>query len=227
MHPAARVKKRATKRSMNSKKPLLNTSHFKRGNGPNAVYQINISLMYLPYKACRTILVPGSLNLNAFIHLMIIAMGWSDYHMHMLQVDDTFYQGESSGVDGIFAALHGVPDDAFDANEYIVADVMSKGTIAYLAYDFGDRWEHQLIVEDIFESVPQNVDIPCCIDGEGACPPEDCGGIPGIEHLLELMNDPDRDREEYESILEWLGGHKFNKDLFSAEEVTRTILGMG
>lgn len=40
--------------------------------------------------------------------------------------------------------------------------------------------------------------------GEGACPPEDCGGPPGYARLLEVLADPRH--EEYEDLLDWLGG---------------------
>ena len=57
---------------------------------------------------------------------------------------------------------------------------------------------------------------PQCIEGESACPPEDCGGIPGYEDLLEAISDPDH--EEHESILEWVGG-KFDSEAFDPKKV--------
>lgn len=45
---------------------------------------------------------------------------------------------------------------------------------------------------------------PRCIDGSRACPPEDCGGVHGYYRLLEVLSDPGDD--EYEEMLEWLGG---------------------
>ncbi|EOC99999.1 plasmid pRiA4b ORF-3 family protein [Caldisalinibacter kiritimatiensis] len=42
---------------------------------------------------------------------------------------------------------------------------------------------------------------PICIEGEGACPPEDVGGIGGYEEFLEVINDPNH--EDYEGFLTW------------------------
>jgi Plasmid pRiA4b ORF-3-like protein len=44
---------------------------------------------------------------------------------------------------------------------------------------------------------------PACIAGEGACPPEDCGGAYGFEQLKELLaGPPSAERDE---MAEWAG----------------------
>ena len=43
-----------------------------------------------------------------------------------------------------------------------------------------------------------------CIDGQNACPPEDCGGIGGYERFREVLADPTD--EEHEHYTEWIGG---------------------
>ena len=42
-------------------------------------------------------------------------------------------------------------------------------------YDFGDGWEHDVVVEPI-EPARSDVMYPVCLTGKRACPPEDCGG---------------------------------------------------
>lgn len=64
-------------------------------------------------------------------------------------------------------------------------------------YDFGDSWEHEV------EVVGRGGDSPGCVEGEGGCPPEDCGGAPGYEHLLEVLADPGHD--EHEHLRVWAG----------------------
>ena len=73
--------------------------------------------------------------------------------------------------------------------------------IAY-EYDFGDSWEHEILLEKIVEP-EKGVEYPICIGGKRACPPEDCGGIGGYERLLEVLANP-KD-EEHADMLEWLG----------------------
>ena len=69
-------------------------------------------------------------------------------------------------------------------------------------YDFGDGWEHEVILEKIIPS-ENKIIYPQCVDGKMNCPPEDCGGIGGFENMLYVLKNPDD--EEYEGYIEWLG----------------------
>ena len=42
-------------------------------------------------------------------------------------------------------------------------------------YDFGDDWEHEILVEKVLPVAPDTC-YPTCLTGKRACPPEDCGG---------------------------------------------------
>jgi len=66
------------------------------------------------------------------------------------------------------------------------------------------------------------VSYPKCIGGERACPPEDCGGIPGYYSLLDVLQDPTH--PDYEENITWLKEHAKNyypyeADKFSPEQV--------
>ena len=82
-------------------------------------------------------------------------------------------------------------------------------------YDFGDDWEHRIVVEDRLEPVA-GVAYPCCTDGRRAAPPEDCGGAPGYEHLVDVLADPDD--PEYDELAEWVPAG-FDPAAFSARAV--------
>jgi len=49
------------------------------------------------------------------------------------------------------------------------------------------------------------------LDGARACPPEDCGGVWGYEHLLEVLANPAA--EEFEELRFWVGG-EFDPEAF-------------
>ena len=61
------------------------------------------------------------------------------------------------------------------------------------------------------------------LTGERRTPPEDCGGTPGFQNLLEAIRDPEH--EEHDELLDWLGGN-FDPDAFSVDEVNRRLAAM-
>jgi Plasmid pRiA4b ORF-3-like protein len=93
-------------------------------------------------------------------------------------------------------------------------------------YDFGDDWEHDILVEAVTAAEP-GAAYPRCITGRRACPPEDCGGIWGYEELLEILGDPGHD--EHDERLEWLGldsADEFDPAAFDLAEVNNDLAGL-
>ena len=86
-------------------------------------------------------------------------------------------------------------------------------------YDFGDGWEHIILLEKILPP-EDGATYPRCIKGKRACPPEDCGGIWGYAHLLEVIADPED--PEHDEMLEWLGG-EFDSEYFNLDEVNERL----
>jgi len=131
------------------------------------------------------------------------AMGWEDEHLHKFRVShpqtdesqeiglpiEDLFEDEKPGLVGWEVPLR----------KYF----QHPGNLAEYDYDFGDGWEHEIVLEAISEVAPRTR-LPRCLDGAGACPPEDCGGVSGYENLLAVLGDPNH--EEHESIFEWLGG---------------------
>lgn len=62
--------------------------------------------------------------------------------------------------------------------------------------------------------------IPRCVGGERACPPEDCGGVPGYADLVDAM--ADRDHPERERFLEWLD-QPFDPAAFDVADANRRL----
>lgn len=68
--------------------------------------------------------------------------------------------------------------------------------------DFGDDWEHEIVVEELLDADPQ-ARYPILMAGKGACPPEDCGGPWGYSELKETLADPHH--QQHQEMLDWLG----------------------
>lgn len=143
------------------------------------------------------------------------AMGWLDYHLHAFRIADP----QTGGPIEI-----GIPDDEGFAEELqflagwdipVRSFLNEPGQSVEYEYDFGDGWNHQVLLKEIV--LPEtDADYPRCVDGKRACPPEDCGGIWGYQALLEAISDPAH--EEHRDMLEWLGG-KFDAERFDSATV--------
>lgn len=176
-----------------------------------SIYQIQIALNGTKPKIWRRILIPSDLLLTDFHNIIQVTMGWENAHLHQFIKNKIFY----------LVRFH--DDDFWDEMnniDYIkmkirVSDLLKKENekIIY-EYDFGDGWEHELILEKILP-VDKNIEYPVCLAGEMNCPPEDCGGIWGYANILEILAHPDHD--EYEDVMEWLGG-EFDPEYFNVEE---------
>lgn len=109
----------------------------------------------------------------------------------------------------------GFEDDKIREKEVVLSDwFQQEGRICTYEYDFGDSWEHIVLLEKIIPAEP-SVIYPRCIAGKRACPPEDAGGIPGYAQKLEILQHPRS--KYYREIKQWMGD--FDPERFSPEDV--------
>jgi hypothetical protein len=179
------------------------------------MYRIKVTLVGTEPPVWRQILVPD-VTLDQLHEHIQTAMGWTNSHLHQFKVGDALY-----GDRDLMA-------DSFDELEYLdstitrLSDLVPKGRkklrFTY-EYDFGDSWEHELVVETV---VPADAGVksPACLGGERACPPEDVGGFPGYADFLDAIRDPAH--EQHEEMVEWIGG-RFDPDKFDAVAATRRM----
>lgn len=162
-----------------------------------ASYQIKITLRDTKPPIWRRVLVPAGVTLADLHRIVQVAMGWQDSHLHLFEVGTERY---------------GMPDpdddllELRDERRVRLDDVVSGvGARLRYEYDFGDSWEHDILIEKVFsDPVPAAV----CLAGRRACPPEDCGGAYGYERLMRILADPTN--EEHDDLVDWLEGEAFN-----------------
>lgn len=151
----------------------------------------------------RRILVPASYSFWDLHVAIQDAMGWQDAHLHEFHVVDP-----SSGT----LMRLGIPDPDFPDERRVTPGwsafpldfiTTSQFPIEY-TYDFGDDWRHTLIFEGFEQRDKRRRPSPECLGGQGACPPEDCGGAHQYRELLTVLADPGH--PEYDQWIEWTGG---------------------
>lgn len=181
---------------------------------PNAV-QIIVSLHDSEPEVWRRLVVPIGWNL-AQLHLTIqAAFNWWNYHLHEFDIGNLRYRDVAALERGSRA------DDPQILSEQNIRlqDFAKVGTLFGYLYDFGDDWHHIIGVEDLLA-----LDVPpkkaTCVDGAGARPPEDVGGMPGYEQFLEVMND--RKNPEHATTKRWCGGH-FDPAWFDLATVNKDV----
>ena len=184
----------------------------KKADGPPPVYQIKVNLVGAKPPIWRRLEVPATITLAKLHDVIQIAFGWEDYHMHAFE---TGY--------GTF----GVPDPELEhkSEKPVTLEQVADGEKAKIryTYDFGDGWDHDILVEKVLDRDPKTR-YPRCTAGRRAAPPEDCGGIGGYEELVEILADPAH--PEHEDKLEWLGlesGAEFDPAWFDAGEINEVF----
>jgi hypothetical protein len=187
-----------------------------RGRRPESgtlVYQLKITLRGVSKPPVwRRVLVPADVTLRDLHEVIQQAMGWDDYHMHVFSTGRQEY---------------GSPDPelghASDGKVRLSQVLTGPGDRLRYTYDFGDDWEHDIVVEEARAAVPGET-YPSCVAGKGACPPEDCGGAWGYAGLKEILADPTH--EDHQDMLEWLGldaGEDFDPKEFSVAGVNARL----
>ena len=145
------------------------------------------------------------------------AMGWQDSHLHHFEIKA---KGKRKSVKiGIpdFDLIEDDPEEErFPGWEIpMYAYFNELGLEARYLYDYGDTWWHTVTLEG-YMARKQGGIYPSCVDGERACPPEDCGGVSGYAHLIEILANPNH--EEYEEMKIW-AGDKWHPDRFAKDAV--------
>lgn len=205
--------------------------------------QLKVTLRNIKPSVWRRILVPSSYTFWDLHVAIQDAMGWQDTHLHEFDLEPTWSsqpvsigvpsdEGDAPGTDSLRSdpaqpghapalASHdlepaSLPERLASWDVPLVRFVTLEQRKLSYSYDFGDGWEHNVLLEKVLPFV-RGTALPQCTAGRRACPPEDCGGPPGYQSLLAALADP-KD-EEHEELLEWVGGG-YDPAAFDPAEVT-------
>lgn len=167
----------------------------------------------------RRVLVPETFTFHKFHEVIQAAFGWYDYHLYQFSPNGYGSEPQIS-----------LPSDedwepVVDASKLKLKDVFTqKGQTYVYIYDFGDDWTHKITLEEITDAKALKAS---CIDGKGACPPEDCGGAFVYEEIKRLIS-KDPNSEEAMFHLECMGVmyDEFDPNEFDLEEANEEVRGV-
>lgn len=175
--------------------------------------QLRITLLNVKPPVRRRVLVSANLTFLLLHHVIQAAMGWENDHLHEFEVGRERI-GDNSMGDSFFG-----DDTALPESKHRLGEMLANHKKFRYWYDFGDDWWHEITIEKRLDADPD--DPPArLIDGENACPPEDCGGPWGYAELCAVLSDPSH--PEHEGMLEWIGG-KFDPKAFDIKTSARRV----
>jgi hypothetical protein len=143
------------------------------------------------------------------------AMGWTNSHLHQFEIKGERY-GDPELLDDGFEDF-----ECVDSTKTLLSAILPKTGKRFAfkyEYDFGDGWEHEVLFEGNPSADPK-AKYPLCVEGERACPPEDCGGPYGYTDYLAAIADPKH--EQHDEMLEWRG--PFDPSAFDAKKATKEM----
>ncbi|MFG1706314.1 SEC-C metal-binding domain-containing protein [Nonomuraea sp. M3C6] len=138
----------------------------------------------------RQVAVPSRIRLDSLHEVLVDAMGWDGDHMYAFEIDGAQILDPRAGEEP-------------RADETVLPMLANEpGQSLVYRYDFGDDWTHTVTVEEVAVVDPSS-NTPRVLAGQGACPPEDCGGVHAYRHLLEAL--AGQDSPDHADAAELLG----------------------
>ncbi len=179
-----------------------------RKRTPAPIYQLKITLRGSKPPIWRRVLVSGHSTLADLHEIIQIVMDWDEAHLHEFEINKIRYSDPLVALDG-----------AQNETRVRLKEVISREKMKFhYVYDFGDDWDHEILVEKILPPDPEKErELPVCLKGKRACPPEDVGGMGGYYYFLEAIQDPEH--PEHEILSEWIKAAEY----FPGEEEDENV----
>lgn len=205
---------------MAKKKPILGVrkaSRLARATKPksHAVFQLKITLLGATLAIWRRIQVTDCTLDKLHEHIQT-SMGWTNSHLNQFRIGEQLY-GDPMLMEEDFEER-----DYRNSTTTMLSDIVPKSGKRFrfvYEYDFGDGWEHEVLLEGC-PGAEQGRKYPICLEGARACPPEDVGGVWGYADFLEAIGN--KKHERHRELLDWVGG-RFDPEEFDAATATKAM----
>ena len=176
------------------------------------ICELTISLDVIEPEIWRRVIFPMDSTLGELHELIQVAMGWENSHLYKFKIRSKSYMD--------LELCDEISDEAQDCWDVTLKELgIKSGSKFEYIYDFGDYWCHTIKVEKVRNARPFEPGFGCR-SGARNCPPEDCGGAPGYDTLLEAMRD--NKHPEREELMKWVGPD-FDPEKFDVDSTNEKI----
>src|SRR5450759_1809818 len=132
---------------------MAKTVEPKRSAGKSIV-SLKVTLRGIKQPIWRRLLVTGKMTFGDLHQAIKDAMGWDNDHLHAFDIAGRQY-GDRDTV-----------DDVADENRLTLNSLIKSGVARFAyTYDFGDNWEHTIVIEKRAPAV-EVMSYPACVAGK-------------------------------------------------------------
>ncbi len=155
----------------------------RRARRPDVVtLRVRVDLDDIRPPIWRRLELASDLALDALHHILQSAFGWTDSHLHAFTAGGRMHEVTAERYLTAFDLAEG-DDGVLESSVRIDELLAEPGDTLYYSYDFGDGWEHTILLEEVLD---RDSDAPSarCLRGRRSGPIEDCGGPWGYQQLI-------------------------------------------
>jgi len=167
---------------------------------PRRTLRVFTVLAYTDPPIWRRLELASDLRLDELHRVLQAAFEWEGGHLHQFSTEKRTWDDDGSAADfgpGPFSAS---PAPEPEGKTLLSQVLPAVGDRLHYVYDFGDSWEHVVMLDEIVEPAP-GAPRARVVDGDRAAPLEDCGGVPGYEDLVTALADPEN--PDHTHLVEW------------------------
>ncbi|MGV3488127.1 MAG: plasmid pRiA4b ORF-3 family protein [Tuberibacillus sp.] len=178
------------------------------------IYQFKINLRGFKPPIWRRIQVDSRISFYEFHHVIQIAFAWENAHLHEFMFKEA---GQHSYFEGVSIGMVQDDEDMWSSRELIDERKVTlskffkneKDRCLYV-YDFGEDWEHEIVLEKVMEDDP-NIKLPRCLKAMRLAPYEDSRSEFENDKIVNNKELTEEINEDLEKITDFM---RLNEDWF-------------
>lgn len=193
---------------------------------PSRTLRVRVDIAGARPPIWRRLDIDSDLTLHQLHAALQAAFGWLDGHLHQFVAGGTgsrreyFVDQRSGEVD--------VDMDGADESSVRIGQLLATpGESILYEYDFGDDWEHRIVLEESLPRAAETAPV-VCVAGRRRGPLEDSGGMDGYQRICQILAEPSH--PEYAETCAWVGvdaGDEFDPAEFSVDELNEYLIEFG